>query len=152
MPVRNHPFFQAPVGAVFAVAIAPDQWGFVRFFRGRAMGILSIVGSTPTMPRIDWNRHPVGWVFFSFAPKADSTGAVSLGVVPFENESAEWPPPCFDPPDVIESCYRIHERGMIRKPATAKDVEGMMQCRTVTPAQLAQFLRERLEAGEVRIV
>jgi hypothetical protein len=152
MPVKNHPFFLPPAGAVFAIAIAPDRWGFVRFFRGLSMGVLSLVGDAPVMPDIDWSKPPIKWIFFSFAPRKDSTQAVALGVVSFENESAEWGPPCFDPPDVIESCYRIHERGMIRKPATAKDVEGMMQCRTVTPTQLAQFLRDRLEDGDLKPV
>lgn len=116
------------------------------------MGILSLVGNTPAMPRLDWNKPPIGWIFFSFAPRKDMTEAVALGVVPFANESAEWPPPCFHPPDVIENFYRIQERGIIRKPVAAKDVEGLMEYRTVTPAQLAQFLRARLEAGELKPV
>lgn len=151
MPVRNHPFFQAPAGAVFAIAIAPNRWGFVRFFQGPEIEILPIVGSVPVMPRIDWNRTPSAWVFFSFAPRSDTTEAVDLGV-PFEDELAGWAPPCFEPPDVIRNCYRMHERGMIRKPAMLEDIQGMMQCRRVTPAQVAQFLRERLAVGDLKPV
>ena len=146
----NHPLFQAPAGAVFAIAIGPAKWGFVRFFRGRAMAILSVAGSAPKLPAIDWKRPPIGWVFFSFAPKADTTEAVALGTVPFDNEADEWPPACYDPPDVMQNYYRIHERGLMRKHATASDVQGMTQCRTVTPAQLAEFLREKLNKGEMQ--
>lgn len=144
MSIKNHPLFQAPTGSVFAIALMPGQWGYIRFYRGRAIGVLSIIGNAPIMPNVDWNKPPICRVFFSFAPKTDITEAIYLGIVPFENESAEWPPPCFDPPDVIENCYRIHKRGMIQKLASAKDVQGMMQCQTVTPTQLAQFIRERL--------
>lgn len=150
MPIKNHPFFQAPAGAVFAIEIAPNQWGFVRFFRGLAMGVLSVIGSAPAMPGIHWSDPPIAWVFFSFAPNSDTTNAVALGMVPFDDEFSEWAPPCFEPPDVIVNYYRILEQGMIRRHATEADVAGMMQCRTMTPALLAQFLRERLAEGELR--
>ena len=150
MPVKHHPFFQAPAGSVFAILIAPGKWGFVRFFDGLAMGVLSVVGNAPVLPKIDWAKPPIGWTFFSFAPDKDTTEAVPLGLVPFDHAEAAWAPPCFYPPDLIQNCYRIHYRGMIQKPATARDVEGMTQCRRVTPTELAEFLRERLAAGGLK--
>jgi hypothetical protein len=93
MPVKNHSFFRAPAGAVFAIAIAQGKWGFARFFRGRAMAILSVVGSAPQLPDLDWKRVPVGWVFFSFAPNNDTTEVVALGLIPFDDEASEWAPP-----------------------------------------------------------
>jgi hypothetical protein len=141
--MKNHPLFQAQVGAVFAVRIGHARWGFVRFFRGGAMAAHPIFADTPALPNIDWHKAPVGWVFFSLAPKNDPTEAVFLGTVPYESEADEWPPPCYDPPDIIQNYYRIHERGRFREYATARDVEGMKQCRTVTPTMLAQFLKEQ---------
>ena len=151
MPVKNHPFFQAPTGAVYAIAVAPENWGFVRFFRGNALAVLSIVGRVPEMPRIDWKTPPVGWVFSSFAPRSDSTEAVRVGIVPFPDGDSEWAPPCFVPPDQIDNCYKIHDKWRIRR-AAETEVQGMRQCRTVTPAQLAVFLRERLDSGELQLV
>ena len=115
------------------------------------MGVLAIVGSTPSLPKeIDWKNPPIGWVLTSFAPDKDMTEAKNLGTIPFASQESAWGPPCFYPPDVIENCYKIHKRGMIWKTTEAKDVEGMRLCRTVTPAQLAEFLRERLAAGELK--
>ena len=139
---------QAEAGMVFSVAIEPGKWGFVRFYRGLSMAILSVYGSSPEMPKVDWNNPPVGWTFFSFAPDADETEAISVGVVPFENREDEWGPPCFSPPDVIDNCYRIFEKGRMRK-TKDKPAQGMKQCRTVTPEKLASFLRERVQAGEL---
>lgn len=150
--MKRHLLFQAPVGAVFAIAIVPGKWGFVRFFRGLSMGILSIVRNSPEMPNIDWKNPPIGWVFFSFAPDSDTTKVVKLGTVPFDDEEAAWSPPCFYPPDELQACYKIHERGTIRKTTAANDVSGMAECRTLTPARLADFLRERLASGELKSV
>ena len=147
----HHPFSQAPAGTVFAIAISPGFWGFLRFFRGLSMGVQSIVGRSPQLPPgFDWNNQPISWVFFSFAPDDDKTEAIPLGLVAFESDEAAWAPPCFYPPDVIENCYRIHERGMVKKPCDQKDVAGMRECQRVTPAQLAAFLRARLSAGELK--
>jgi len=151
MSIKKHPFFQAPPGAVFAILIVPGKWGYVRFFRGRSMAVLSVVGEAPQLPRIDWKHVSSGWIFFSFAPNKDATEAVPLGIVPFDDAESEWPPPCYDPPDVIQNCYQIHENGRLRQ-GDENDVRGMSQCLTVTPAQLAEFLRERLEAGELHSV
>ncbi len=151
MPMRRHPFFQAPAGAVFAIAIAPGKWGYVRFFRGCSMAVLSLVGSSPQMPNINWVKPPVGWNFFSFAPNQDKTEAIKLGLVPFPNEVAEWSPPCFVPPDVIDNCHKIHDKFGIRR-ATEAEIQGMNHCRTVTPTKLAEFLLDRLQAGELHEV
>lgn len=152
MPVKHHPMYQAPAGTVFAIAIAPAQWGFVRFYRGRSMAVLAVVGKTPRMPSVDWQAPPVGWVFFSFAPDGDGTQAVALGTVPFAGPGEEWGPPCFDPPDVMENCYRVHQEGRLWKTQNPADVAGMNQCRTLKPAELAEFLRERLKMGELQPV
>lgn len=151
MSIKNHPLFQAPIGAVYGIALAPEKWGFVRFFRGNSMAVLSIVSGAPEMPGIDWTNPPVGWVFSSFAPRSDRTEAVRLGIIPFSDENSEWAPPCFVPPDIIDNCYKIHDKGSIRR-ATDREVQGMRLCQTVTPAKLAEFLRERLNNGELRSV
>ena len=148
MPIKNHPFFQAPTGAVYAIAIMPEKWGFVRFFRGNSVGILRIVCATSAMPNIDWTNPPVGWVFSSFAPRSDRTEVVPLGLVSFPDEDSEWAPPCFTAPDPMDNCYKIHDKWTIRR-ATEKEVLGMRSCRRVTPAQLAEFLREKLNNGEL---
>ncbi len=152
MPRKHHPMWQASVGTVFAVAIADGRWGVVRFFRGRGIGVLDIFCDSPVMPKLDWQTQSAKWVFFCFAPDADLTEAVPLGVVPFANPDAEWPPPCFDPPDVIDNCYRIHARGFMTKTKAASDVSGMVQCQTLTPAKLAEFLRERFLSGDLRLI
>jgi hypothetical protein len=141
--------WQAKVGTVFAVRIESDKWGFVRFGRGLAMGILSVYQTSPEMPNLDWKSPPVKWYAFSFAPDADTTEAILLRTVQFENEESEWGPPCYSPPDAIDKYYRIFERGRMRK-GTEKDVTGMLPCQTFKPADLAEFLSERLKAGELR--
>ena|ERR1043166_3268796 len=148
MPMKNHPLFQPPVGAVYAIAIMPEKWGFIRFFRGNVMAVLSIVRDTPEMPDVDWKNPPVGWIFSSFAPKNDMTQVLRLGIVAFPDENSEWAPPCFVPPDPIDNCYKIHHKSIIRR-ASAEEVQGMSPCRRVTPAELAEYLRERLKAGEL---
>lgn len=151
MPVTNHPFFQAPVGSVYAIAIRPDKWGFVRFFRGVEMAVLSIVSDTPKMPDIDWISPPVGWIFTSFAPRNDLTPALRLGIVAFPDEASEWAPPCYVPPDNVDNCYKVHGKwGMVQR-ASEREVQGMRRCRTVTPAQLAEFLLEKFNAGELHL-
>lgn len=149
MSIRNHPFFQARAGEVYAIAITPERSGFVRFFRGLEIAVLSIVRDTPEMPDINWDNPPVEWIFTSFAPRHDMTRALRLGMVAFSDEDPELAPPCFVPPDRIDNCFKIHGKwGMIQR-ATESEVQGMRPCRTVTPAQLAEFLLERLNAGEL---
>jgi hypothetical protein len=148
---KHHPFYQAPAGQVFAIAVTPEKWGFVRFFRGNAMAVLTIVSSVPEMPDVDWKNAPTGWIFSSFAYDSDTTEAILLGCVPFTDEASEWAPPCFTPPDRINNCYKIHDRWGIRR-ATERETEGMRRCQRVTPARLAEFLREKLSCGELRIV
>ena len=144
--MRNHPFFQAPPGEVYAISITPEKWGFVRFFRGNAMAVLSIVGTAPEMPRVNWENPPIGWIFSSFAPRSDTTQVLRLGIVAFSHEDCEWAPPCFVPPDPVDNCYKIHHKSTIRR-ASVEEVQGMRPCRRITPAQLAEFLREKLKAG-----
>ena len=153
MPAKKrHPLFQAQAGTVFAVAIAAGKWGFVRFYHGMGMAVLPLVGSSPQMPDLDWKNPPKCWILFSFALSGDKTEVVLLGTIAFENEAAAWGPPTFSPPDVIEEYYRIHDRGVTRKHATAVDVRGMVRKRVVTPADLAEFLQERLRNGELKPV
>ena len=142
--------WQAPAGAVFAILIEDRRWGFVRFFRGRGMGVMDLVCDSPALPSFNWKCPPIKWVFFSFAPDSDSTESVALGVVPFADVESEWGPPCYDPPDQIDNCYSIHRWGMITKTKNESDVREMSQCRTMTPTALAEFLRERLMSGELR--
>jgi hypothetical protein len=151
MPIRSHPFFQAPTGAVYAIAITPTKWGFVRFFRGNAVGALSIASDTPEMPTVNWGNPPVRWIFSSFAPRNDLTQVLRLGIVAFPDENSEWAPPCFVPPDPIDNCYKIHYKSSIRR-ASVEEIEGMQPCRKFTPAQMAEFLREKLNAGELQSV
>ncbi len=105
------------------------------------------VADSPSV-NVDWRNSPIGWFFFSFAPTADNTVAVFLGTMPFLDTESEWPPPCYHPFNDIINCYRIEEQGMTRR-ASEKETEGLPQCQTFTPALLADFLRERLKAGEL---
>jgi len=148
---RHHPFYQAPSGNVFAIKITKDKWGFVRFYRGLAMFVLSLVEDSSEKPEIDWNNPPGGWVFYSFAPDNDLTETVLLGNVPFANADAEWAPPCFNPPDIIDNCYKVHFRGTLRR-ATKEETSDMAQCITLTPSKLQAFLLEKLHKGELRTV
>ena len=100
---------------------------------------------------IDWNNPPGGWVFYSFAPDNDLTETVLLGNVPFANADAEWAPPCFNPPDIIDNCYKVHFRGTLRR-ATKEETSDMAQCITLTPSKLQAFLLEKLHKGELRTV
>jgi hypothetical protein len=150
MPKKHHSMWQAPSGAVFAILIEPGCWGILRFFRGCSMGVMDLLLDSPVLPVLDWTRPPVKWVFFSFAPDSDPTEAVPVGVVPFEDVESEWGPPCFDPPDQIDNCYRIRRWGMIGRTKRESDVREMARCRRMTPAKLAEFLRERLATGELR--
>ena len=149
MPIKRHPFSQAPAGTVFAIAITPEKWGFVRFFNGLGMNVLPLVGNNPEMPKIDWKNPPFGWFMFSFAPNDDKTEAVKVGMIPFPDEDSECPPPCYYPPDIADKSYRIYEKGEVRD-ATKSEVQGMTQHVRVTPERLAEFLREKLKNGELR--
>ena len=148
MSIKNHPFYDAPIGAVYAVAIATAKWGFVRFFRGSAIAVLRVVGNAPNMSSIDWKTPPIGWFFFVIARRNDATEVIRLGIVPFADEASEWPPPCFVPPDAIDNCYKVHHKGFIQR-ATEDQTRGMNRCRRVTPSQLADFLRSKMNNGEL---
>jgi hypothetical protein len=149
MPVKPHPFYNAGVGAVIAVGIAPSSWCFVRFYRDTTVKVLPIVSSNPTMPRFDWDDPEAGWVMMLVAMKADPTEATHLGVLPFPDEDSEWPPPCYYPPDLMQNCYRAIHRGRLIKPLTIEDVKGMKLCSRATTPQLIEFMREKLAAGEL---
>ena len=154
---RHHPLWQAPVGSVFAIQIRKNKWGFVRFFHGLKMAVLSLVSNAPLMPDgIDWKNPPIGWLLISFATDNDPTEAVPLGIVPFPNLEAEWGPAYVDPwpswqPRKKSRFYGIHHLGRFWH-GTKEEAAKLPEIPRVTPAELQVFLRKKLRNGELKRV
>ena len=154
---RHHPLWQAPVGSVFAIQIRKNKWGYVRFFRGRKIAVLTLVSDTPVMPDgIDWKNPPIGWLLISFGRDNDTTQAVLLGNVPFPNFDEEWGPAYVDPRPSWDKnpkaqFYGIHHLGRFWH-GTKEEAAVLPEVPRVTPAKLQAFLRKKLRNGELKKV
>ena len=131
------------VGDVVAVALDEGLFCYVRKF-AFGYGILpffskSAVLSADQLPTVKSATFFDVWVYIN-----DPTPMQFVGSFPFESAEESWGEPAFEPPDVIESCFKIHGvfNGLtsIIKPATEEQIAGMRVLKRYQPAQFGDFL------------
>lgn len=130
-------------GDVVGVEIEPELFCYVRRY-AFAHGILPFfsrggVFPPDQLPAVTANVFFDVWVY-----RDDPTRAHFVGSFPFDRVEESWDPPAYEPPDVIEPCFKIHGvfNGLasIIKPATDEQVTGMRVLKRYQPAQFGAFL------------
>ena len=131
------------VGDVVAVALDEDVFCYVRKF-AFGHGILpffskAAVLSADQLPTVKPEIFFDVWLYTN-----DPTPMQFVGSFPFKKAEESWGEPAFEPPDVIEPCFKIHGvfNGLasIIKPATEEQIVGMRVLKRYQPAQFGDFL------------
>lgn len=144
--MKSHPLSRATEAQVLAVRFGVEQWGFVRIFRGSALGIWDKWATGPIAVPVKLEETPEKWFCHYLSPKVEETEVIEIGVLPFASDEQSWAPPCFYAPDIFQNHYRIYNRGMFRV-ASAEEVVGINPCERMAPAQLAERFRKLFTDG-----
>lgn len=110
--------------------------GILSFFsRG---GVLAADGLPTVKPDLFFDI----WVY-----RDDPTHTRFVGNFPFESAEESWGLPAYEPPDVIEPCFKIHGvfngASAIIKPATNEQITGMRLLTRYQPAEFGAFLAHK---------
>ena len=140
---------QRKVGDIVAVEIEPGLFCYVRKY-AFGHGVLPFFSKGGVLPRDDLPSIRPEVFLDIWVYDDDSTGMQLVGSFPFDSEEESWGEPAYEPPDLIESCFRIHGvfHGVasIIKPVNEEQTVGMRLLRRYQPADFGDVLKERRAA------
>ena len=137
------------IGKVFAVRLAPECWGFVRFRHGSGFGFLPTYGVRSGMPRLDWSDATEKWFAteLSGTEKYESDDFVLVGQrVPI----SPWMPDRFQRPQFPWQRWTILRADEIVHVSGPDDVVGLEEAVWLNPEQIKAFLDQKYTAGELK--
>jgi hypothetical protein len=135
-------------GKVFAVRVAPDRWGFIRFRGGAGFGFLPVYSAGCGMPRLDWAADPEVW-FASELSGPETYQADDYVLVGRRLPVSAWMPDMFQRPQFPWQPWIVfHEDKLVRVNGPG-GVAGMQESRCLHPGQITDFLRQKYAAGEL---
>jgi hypothetical protein len=138
-------------GKVFAIRIAPNRWGFIRFRGGSGFGFLPAYSNKAGMPRLNWSVDPEVWFAdeLSGTEKYESDGYVLAGKRAPTNP---WMPDRFQRPQFSWQPWIIFRRDQLVRVNGPEDVVGLEEAVYMNPAQITHFLRQKYHVGELKPV
>lgn len=152
--LKKEPFKKSKRGAVFAIRIADDRWGFVRFRTSASLGILPYFARIPGMPKINWRDDVEKWFASEMSgnEKYDFRDFVLVGDRAFDDPSRAFRPDTYQPPRIPGDKWTVYRRGTVVQVDGPEEVIGMEIQRFVNAEAIRQMILEKYAGGELEEV
>ena len=152
--LRKLPFKDSKKGAVFAVRIARDVWGFLRFRDTTGFGVPPAYSRSLGVPKIAWVDDVEKWFAceLSGPEKYETDDYVLVGERPFHDAKRSGMPDMYQAPAHPWQPWIVYRRGTVVHVRGPEDVVGMEVQRFINAGAVRQMILDRYEAGELREV
>ena len=134
-------------GDVFAIPLGDGRYCFGRLLHDCGIAIYDYRSKNfPDMATLA--TKPIRF-HASIFDKAIRSGLwPRIGMLPADDESDNWSPPCFIRDELLEESFEIYERGRIRR-ATKEEIQGLEEQHMWFPDSFVEELRRRFRRCRV---
>jgi len=135
---EHRPTFEP--GAIFAIKLNPQEYGYFRVYRGssRPIGVIPVISNGLVAKAKELKTCAPRWFFNFGVSPFNNTEIIKIGTIAFTDTDEGWPPPRFLPPSPFRMSFQIEERG-VQRHATESETKGLQKLKIINPERLRRF-------------